>query len=191
VLDAILSWPTFLVALLVFGFAPGAALRLIVLVFHRDDPRRQELLAELHVVPRIERPFWVFEQLEVALFEGLWDRFVWSLTGRVIDRWRLGSGVLLNQAHPETFWIPTEAERSGLEPGLHVKLLFQMSDGWGERMWVDVVAVKRRRVVGVLRNQPYAIPRLYAGDTIKFTPDHVLDIHPPDDEAYAGSDAHA
>ena len=55
----VLSWPTFAVALLVFGFAPGAVLRLIVLVFPRDDPRRQELLAELYDVPRIERPFWV------------------------------------------------------------------------------------------------------------------------------------
>jgi hypothetical protein len=52
----------------------GAMLRLIVLAFHREDPRRQELLAELHAVPRWERPFWVMEQLEVALFEGIWHR---------------------------------------------------------------------------------------------------------------------
>jgi hypothetical protein len=72
--DAIVSWQAFLVALLVFGFAPGALLRLFVLAFRRDDPRRRELLSELHAVPRLERPFWVFEQLEVALFEGLWQR---------------------------------------------------------------------------------------------------------------------
>jgi hypothetical protein len=70
----ILAWPTLGVAILVFGFAPGAALRLIVLAFKREDPRRQELLAELHAVPRIERPFWVAEQLEIALFEGLRGR---------------------------------------------------------------------------------------------------------------------
>ena len=64
-LNAIASWPTFLVALLVFGFAPGALLRIIVLAFPRDDPRRAELLAELHAVPRIERPFWVLEQLRL------------------------------------------------------------------------------------------------------------------------------
>jgi hypothetical protein len=74
VLSHVLSWPTFLVALLVFGFAPGAVLRLIALAFSRDDPRRRELLAELHAVPRLERPFWVAEQLEVALFEGLRGR---------------------------------------------------------------------------------------------------------------------
>jgi ATP-binding cassette subfamily B protein len=49
-------------------------LRLIVLAFPHHDPRRRELLAELHAVPRIERPFWVFEQLEVAVFEGIRGR---------------------------------------------------------------------------------------------------------------------
>src|SRR6266700_3944563 len=84
-LDAIVSWRTFVVALLVFGFAPGALLRLIVLAFRRDDPRRSELLAELHAVPRLDRPFWVFEQLEVALSEGIWPR-VRTATGRIIRR---------------------------------------------------------------------------------------------------------
>ena len=70
----VIGWPAFLLALLVFGFAPGALLRLIVLAFDRDDPRRQELLAELYAVSRIERPFWVAEQLEVALIEGLGNR---------------------------------------------------------------------------------------------------------------------
>jgi hypothetical protein len=70
----VISWPTFVIALVVFGFAPGAVLRLVVLIFRRDDPRRRELLGELYAVPRIERPFWVIEQLEVALFEGLRSR---------------------------------------------------------------------------------------------------------------------
>jgi hypothetical protein len=80
--DAIASWQTFALALLVFGFAPGALLRLIVLAFRADDPRRRELLAELHAVPRIERPFWVLEQLEVALCEGLWERATSAASGR-------------------------------------------------------------------------------------------------------------
>jgi DNA-binding transcriptional MerR regulator len=68
------SWPVLVTALLAFGFAPGAVLRLIVLLFPHDDPRRCELLGELYAVPRIERPFWVIEQLEVALLEGLRGR---------------------------------------------------------------------------------------------------------------------
>lgn len=70
----LLAWPTLGIALLVFGFAPGVVLRLIVLFYPRGHPRRRELLGELYAVPRIERPFWVAEQLEVALFEGLRDR---------------------------------------------------------------------------------------------------------------------
>jgi len=71
----VISWPMAGIALLVFGFAPGAVLRLIVLAFPPDDPRRRELLGELYAVRRIERPFWVIEQLEVGLFEGLRRRF--------------------------------------------------------------------------------------------------------------------
>src|SRR5690348_6208017 len=70
----VLAWPTLGAAVLVFGFAPGVALRLIVLLYPRGNLRRRELLGELYAVPRIERPFWVAEQLEVALFEGLRDR---------------------------------------------------------------------------------------------------------------------
>lgn len=175
-LDAIVSWPTFIAALIVFGFAPGAFLRLIVLAFERDDPRRVELLAEVHVVPRIERPFWVFEQLEVALFEGLLERIRWAATGRVIHRWRLVSGVESHRAHPKTFWIPDESERRAVEAGVVVKLLFRMRDGWGERMWVEVEEVTPRRVVGKLMNTPVGIPRLWHGDRIKFTTDHIIDI---------------
>jgi hypothetical protein len=81
----VIAWPTLLVCLLVFGFAPGAVLRVIVLAFRRDDPRRRELLAELPNVPRVERPFWVCEQLEVALFEGLAGRLA-----ALISRMRRG-----------------------------------------------------------------------------------------------------
>lgn len=75
-------WPALLASLLMFGFAPGAVLRIIVLAFRRDDPRRTELLGELSNVPRIERPFWVCEQLEIALFEGLASRLT-SLTKKI------------------------------------------------------------------------------------------------------------
>jgi hypothetical protein len=182
VLDAIVNWRTGLVVLLVFGFAPGALLRLIVLAFRRDDPRRSELLAELYRVPRWERPVWVAEQLERALSEGLWERITWAATGRVIHRWHLGSGVKRNRQHPETFEIPDDEDKQAIEPGVLVKLMFEMrnSKTWflgGERMWVEVVAVKRRRIVGRLINEPLGIPRLYPGDKVRFRRDHIIDIH--------------
>ncbi|MGH3826685.1 MAG: hypothetical protein ACRDQX_05865 [Pseudonocardiaceae bacterium] len=73
-LEAVTSWRSLLVVLVVFGLAPGVCLRLIVLTYSRGNPHRAELIAELYAVPRWERPLWVAEQLEVALFEGLRHR---------------------------------------------------------------------------------------------------------------------
>jgi hypothetical protein len=70
----------------VFGFVPGFCLRLIILAYPRSDPRRAELIAELYAVSRIQRPLWVAEQLEVALFEGLPHRIS---AARQLTRWRL------------------------------------------------------------------------------------------------------
>ncbi len=177
-LDSLASWPTLLLAIVVYGFAPGFLLRLIVLVYERDDPRREEMVAELYVIPRLKRPFWVAEQLETALFDGLGPRIRWVLTGRVILRWRLGSGVKQNRLHPTTFWIPSEDEKATVQPGSVVKLMFKQSDGWGERMWVVVEKVGRYRLVGRLDNQPLDFPRLYLGRAIKFRREHIIDIHP-------------
>jgi hypothetical protein len=70
-LRTVASWPSLLLVIVVFGFAPGFCLRLLVLIYPRSDPRRTELIAELYTVPHIQRPLWVAEQLETALFEGL------------------------------------------------------------------------------------------------------------------------
>lgn len=174
--DAVLSWPTFVAALFVFGFAPGAVLRLIVLAFHHDDPRRRELIAELYAVPRLQRPVWVAEQLEVALFEGLGERLIWAATGRIIHRWHLESGVTRNNAYPESFWIPSDDEKLGLRSGDLVKLMFQMKDGSGERMWVIVTSVRGDKFKGELNNTPFVIPRLEPGKTLKFRRHHIIDI---------------
>jgi hypothetical protein len=73
-LDGLRAWHLLIVAVAVYGFFPGVVLRFILLAFRRSDPRRAEILAELRAVPRWERPFWVAEQAEVALFEGLLER---------------------------------------------------------------------------------------------------------------------
>ena len=73
-METVISTEGLLVPIVVFGLAPGLLLRLIVLAFSKDDPRREELRAGLDGVPRLERPFWVLEQIEVAIAEGLGAR---------------------------------------------------------------------------------------------------------------------
>jgi DNA-binding transcriptional MerR regulator len=121
------SWPALGIALLAFGFAPGAVLRLIVLAYPPDDPRRRELLGELYAVPWYERPFWVMGKLEVALFEGLPCRFARKKAngadvprghGAAIERAR-EQGLLFGEdlaAHPENVGYrgPTACAAAGI-----------------------------------------------------------------------------
>ena len=46
---------------------------------------RIELVAELYAVPRIQRPLWVAEQLETALFEGLEHLYRQPSTGSLVS----------------------------------------------------------------------------------------------------------
>jgi hypothetical protein len=79
-----------LLAVLVFGFAPGFILRLLVKIYPRKDPRRDELTAQLYVLPRLERPFFVAEQFETVLFEGLPHRIsAWRRRGSKRTRQRV------------------------------------------------------------------------------------------------------
>lgn len=64
-------WQTYLLAPLLFGFAPGLFLRIIVLIYPRGHPRRKELIAELYTLSWPVRLLFVAQQLETALFEGL------------------------------------------------------------------------------------------------------------------------
>jgi len=103
----VISWPTLGCALLVYGFAPGALLRLIVLLYPRGHPRRRELIGELYAYPRIWRPFWVAQQLETALFEGLHGRIAaWRArraTVPVVFQLNSGGGVTVE------WWISRAA----------------------------------------------------------------------------------
>ncbi|MFC6356693.1 hypothetical protein [Luethyella okanaganae] len=92
ILQSLLSWPLLMVALAVYGFFPGLFARLISLAFHKEDPRRKELQAEVYAVPRWERPFWVLEQLERAISEALPERLYDAADGRLFNRWTLGDG---------------------------------------------------------------------------------------------------
>jgi hypothetical protein len=104
-LEGLRAWPLLIVALVVFGFLPGVVLRIILLAFRRRDPRRAEILAELRAVPRWERPFWVAEQIEVALFEGLLERIKAAVGRRARSPERIGpSGKLSYPITIEEAW---------------------------------------------------------------------------------------
>lgn len=138
-----LAWPTLGIALLVFGFAPGVVLRLIVLFYPRGHPRRRELLGELYAVPRIERPFWVAEQLEVALFEGLRGRVgAWFRRRRrpkEIDEWA------------RQFDALPAAYRLRLEDMLERLGAARASRGWRGRGWRGALDVPLESWSGTLR----------------------------------------
>lgn len=172
------DWKLFLLAIFIYAICPQWVLRLLVRVYAEDDPRRHELLGELYAVAYIKRPFWVAEQFETVLADGVWPRFMWMLTGRVILRWKLGNGVKRHKKHPLSFWIPSDEQKAQIGVDDAVKLVFEQSDGWHERMWVSVTKVGRYRLTGYLDNPPISFPRLAYGDTVKFRHKHIIDIDP-------------
>jgi hypothetical protein len=188
-MNQLLSWPLLLVALSVFGFLPGLVARLVALSFHKDDPRRRELVSEVYAVPRWERPFWVAEQLERALSEGIWERLIYTADGRLFNRWTLGDAIARNADYPDTFEIPSEDELANLKPGDGVKLMFEAKgrllfrEGGlnGERMWVAVTNVNRGSYEGTLDNHPVVWNHLYPGDKIRFSRQHIIDYESRDD----------
>jgi len=74
------SWHYLIASLLVFGIAPRAILRLLVNAWPKNDPVRRALMADLASRPYWQRPLFVAEQFENALFDGLGAR--WR------ERWR-------------------------------------------------------------------------------------------------------
>lgn len=169
------------ISLLVFGFAPGMVLALIVKLIP-DEDRRRELQAELYEVPRWERPYWVAQQFEVALRVGAFPWIGWYWGKLIWHRAKIESGVERNRKHPDTFWIPDDKEKRLIRPGDHVQLMWyvpRMEIG-GERMWVRVSHRCGDRLVGRLLNNPICVFASY-NDVVKFHIDDVIDISVPED----------
>jgi DNA-binding transcriptional MerR regulator len=74
IIPSSIPWGSFVALLLVFGVFPGLILRLLVRLYPKGNPRRVELFGQLYAVPRWERPWFVAEQFETALSEGLPSR---------------------------------------------------------------------------------------------------------------------
>lgn len=163
-----------LLLVFVFGFAPGIALAAIVRLIP-DSERRNEIQAELYSVPRWDRPFWVGQQLEVALRIGLAPKISWWWCRAFWHRAKLESGTRLNRAHPDTFYIPSEEEKRRVGPGGLVKLDWSIRRSYGERMWVIVESRKGNKLAGRIDSFP-VLAYFQHGDKVKFTLDNIVDI---------------
>jgi len=167
----VIAWPTLGFALLVFGFAPGAALRLIVLLYPRDHPRRRELIGELYRYPRIERPFWVAQQLETALFEGLPGRLT-AWRGKCLAAWRGKRPIRFHVrvAQPgrgrvlTLLWrLPAELRRADVQ-GNDVLLAFRQAVSTGQAKPVHFVQCPNH---GPCRKANWAVLLLHLEDQLR------------------------
>jgi hypothetical protein len=98
------------------------------------------------------------------------------------QNWWLANAERRNVENPDDFLIPSQAERNSLVPGDIVKLVFRFTpptDVSAERMWVQVQAVEGQQYVGQLTNEPRHIVGLDPGSTIRFGPQHVIDLLVP------------
>lgn len=66
---------------------------------------------------------------------------------------------------------------SGLAPGefIQVKAPFAVPAGGNEWMWVEVTEWKGKRIRGLLKNEPFDIPGLHAGQIVDVDEDRVFD----------------
>lgn len=170
------GWVTLGLLVLVFGFVPGIALALITKLLAADDPRREELHAELYAVPRWERPFWVAQQFEVALREGFAPRASWRWGRHVWHRSKIESGLAMHRQYPDSFWVPSDEDKAQLRPGDGVKLLWSVKKMPGERMWVTITRRDADNLVGVLDSWA-VFAYIHPGEVVKFHIDDIIDFH--------------
>ncbi len=92
----------------------------------------------------------------------------------------LDSGIELNRLYPDTFEIPSPNEKSKLEVGNIVKLIF-CEEEKVERMWVVITEKTTQysnKVVfqGTLDNSPVGLVTIKSGDVVVFSDEHIIQI---------------
>lgn len=155
----------------------------------RFDMMFENLLRHIYGQPALQRPplgrppNFVAESAELLASE----QFP-HLANFKNEHWELQSGVVRNEQHPDTFWIPDEAIRRSLEIGDFVKVMFEYTHPEayddddmfaGERMWVEVVDLNGPYFIGKLRNRPICTSEWHDLDfdsEITFLPEHVIDV---------------
>ena len=98
----------------------------------------------------------------------------------------IDDGEVAHAESPETYWIPSRAERESLGPGDIAKIRFYIRvaspDGStldrGERMWVRVTERIEGWYRGELDNDPHCTDAIRAGLALWFQPRHIIAICP-------------
>lgn len=95
--------------------------------------------------------------------------------------WELADAVEMAQAHPYTFYRPSEQAIALLRPGHCVKLIFRIPSPMpgapsAERMLVILQRIDRDRCYGELHNDPVWIRSLSCGAPIEFTTRHIIAV---------------
>ena len=111
------------------------------------------------------------------------------------DFWELRSGELAHLKNPESFRIPSLAERQNVRRGQAVRLIFDIEgenedrsiETVGERMWVIVSEEIGAEYVGILDNQPACSNLednvyLRFGVEVPFRAEHIIDVENPPQE---------
>lgn len=108
------------------------------------------------------------------------------------DGWCLESGLERHLLHPESFEIPDEGIRTGLQPGDFAKLIFVIAveeddEPIVERMWVVVREAADGGYFGLLDNEPDIDENdeFWLGTEVPFGPEHVIEVQAGNDESIA------
>ncbi|TCI11486.1 DUF2314 domain-containing protein [Dyella soli] len=109
----------------------------------------------------------------------------------------IDDGEVAHAAAPETYWIPSLADRLSIRPGDLAKIRFYIrvaEEGGevvdlGERMWVQVTGRLDDWYRGELDNQPSCTDDITPGLEVWFQSRHVINILRCDDPAQGASEA--
>ncbi|KLD63931.1 hypothetical protein [Dyella japonica] len=108
-----------------------------------------------------------------------------------VDGWMIDDGEVAHAAAPETYSIPSLADRLSIGPGDLAKIRFYIrvaeEDGQvfdhGERMWVQVTGRLDGWYRGELDNQPCCTDDIAPGLEVWFQARHVISILRSDESA--------
>ena len=110
------------------------------------------------------------------------DRIYWAYR-RYLGCYTLDDPRPMAKESPYTFFLPSQIELDNVAVGDDVKLIFRghpKSRKYGaERMWVQVTSISQTMLEGTLKNQPWDLPQIRSGDSVRFQQFHIAAADKP------------